>query len=238
MLIIKSEDQPTKREGFGKSSVATIFFFLVSCSFMTLRFSMKIDQVINVMQYPQTLFDGPSIVHTNETIMHEPENMGDQQREKIVEAPRNAIDDESVNDSFSACILWMDDNHRLEEWLAYHYYALKLRYVVLNIDPFSRTSPQEIIDRWNDRENKYKLNMTIVTMKDSEYIWDYEEKMKKIEEAKNSTSDDPEYDYGRAKTEYHRARQKDFYKACTKHLVLQNKTWYEVFCFFKSVCDL
>ena len=42
-------------------------------------------------------------------------------------------------DSFSACLLWMDDNFRLEEWLAYHYYILKLRYVVINIDPNSKT---------------------------------------------------------------------------------------------------
>jgi hypothetical protein len=32
--------------------------------------------------------------------------------------------------TFSACFMWMDDNFRLYEWMAYHYYMLHLRYVV------------------------------------------------------------------------------------------------------------
>ncbi len=59
----------------------------------------------------------------------------------------------------------MDDNHRLEEWLAYHYYFLKLRYVVINVDPRSTTSPQAIVDRWNNPT----LNMTIVLWNDIMY---------------------------------------------------------------------
>jgi len=133
-------------------------------------------------------------------------------------------DDGANNDSFSACILWMDDNHRLEEWLAYHYYFLKLRYVVMNVDPFSRTSPKAIVDRWNDSEKKYDLNMTIVTMVDSDYIQNFDDEMEKIEIASNSTTDQ-EYKLGTAKTAYHRLRQREFYKACSAHLVEQNKSW-------------
>jgi hypothetical protein len=132
--------------------------------------------------------------------------------------------------SFSACILWMDDNHRLDEWLAYHYYLLKLRYVVLNIDPFSRTSPQPIIDRWNDKENKYNLNMTIVTTKDSDYIEVYDKEMRKIKKARIKSMDHTQESikkYGKTKQNYHRMRQKAFYRSCSKHLMGQNKSWYE-----------
>ena len=132
-------------------------------------------------------------------------------------------DDES---SFSACILWMDDNHRLEEWLAYHYYFLKLRYVVINIDPWSRTSPQAIIDRWNDHENNYNLNMTIVTMRDSEYVLDYDKEIEIIQEAAEVNESDAALKYGQVKTNYHRHRQRQFYKACSQHLIQQNKSWY------------
>ena len=139
----------------------------------------------------------------------------------------NDIEDESADESFSACILWMDDNHRLEEWLAYHYYLLKLCYVVLNVDPWSKTSPQAIVDRWSDHGGKINLNMTIVTMKDSEYIKDYDAEMARIQKAKLSPkTSDPEYEYGSAKTNYHRRRQSQFYKACSKHLIQQNKSWY------------
>ena len=133
---------------------------------------------------------------------------------------------EHPTESFSACILWMDDNHRLEEWLAYHYYVMKLRYVVVNVDPKSKTSPKEIFDRWNDHENRYKLNMTIVKMSDSDYIPDFSVRMDALEELILSNTSDSTKLYGTEKTNYHRFRQRQFYKACSQHLVEQNKSWY------------
>jgi hypothetical protein len=143
----------------------------------------------------------------------------------------------SGNNSFSACIMWMDDNHRLEEWLAYHYYIMKLRYVVIAVDQKSITSPQHIVDRWNDNENKYNLNMTIITWKDPEYISDYGLKMKGIEMADSISI----LKHGSAKTQYHRYRQHEFYRMCSTHLLKQNRTWvctcfvlFFLFCFDKN----
>lgn len=123
------------------------------------------------------------------------------------------------------------DNYRLDEWLAYHYYLMKLRYVVINIDPKSRTSPRPIIDRWNDAENKYNLNMTIVTMTDSEYVPNFAQhvrdlqKQEKVMNAKNDSRSNEAANYGRMKTRYHRMRQPEFYKACSHHLIEHNKSW-------------
>jgi len=50
--------------------------------------------------------------------------------------------------SFGCCMLFMDDNHFLVEWLAFHYFTLPLRHVTVLVDPKSRTSPQAIFDRW------------------------------------------------------------------------------------------
>ena len=108
---------------------------------------------------------------------------------------------------------------------------MKLRYVVINIDQKSRTSPQAIIDRWNDAENKYNLNMKIVTMTDPEYIPNYQshlhnlQKQEKLMLAKNDTSSNEAATYGRMKTQYHRMRQPEFYKACSHHLIEHNKSW-------------
>lgn len=33
--------------------------------------------------------------------------------------------------SFAVCTMWMDDNHKLIEWIAYNYYALPLRHLVV-----------------------------------------------------------------------------------------------------------
>lgn len=53
-------------------------------------------------------------------------------------------------DSFSACVMFKDDTHRLIEWLAYHYHVLRLRHVVIGVDGGSVTYPTEIVDRYND----------------------------------------------------------------------------------------
>jgi hypothetical protein len=142
-------------------------------------------------------------------------------------------DDENEDEHFSACILWMDDNHRLEEWLAYHYYLLKLRYVVINVDPKSTTSPQAIVDRWNGKNKlynnnnnhpllEYDLNMTIALWNDTQYINPirYEFEQAKIGVAKG----DEKY---RLATEYHKYRQPEFYKACSRHLISEREKQYQ-----------
>ena len=50
----------------------------------------------------------------------------------------------SSYNSFSACMLIKDDNDLLNEWLAYHYHVLNLRYLVVAVDPSSATSPTPI----------------------------------------------------------------------------------------------
>jgi len=59
-------------------------------------------------------------------------------------------------DSFGAYLMIMDDNHFLVEWMAYHWFALPLRHLVVFVDPKSRTSPLPILDRW-----RHNYNMTV-----------------------------------------------------------------------------
>jgi hypothetical protein len=49
---------------------------------------------------------------------------------------------------FGGCLLYMDDNHRLIEWLAYHSFVLPLKHLVIAIDPRSHTNPSEILQRY------------------------------------------------------------------------------------------
>lgn len=58
---------------------------------------------------------------------------------------------EHNNNGTSACILVMDDNHFLVEWLAYHYHVIKLRHLIVAVDPRSLTSPKRILERWKGR---------------------------------------------------------------------------------------
>lgn len=66
-------------------------------------------------------------------------------------------------ESFSACLIIMDDNHRLIEWLAYHYYVLPLRYLVVVSDPRALTSPSAILNRWRSRMTILEWNVTDFT---------------------------------------------------------------------------
>ena len=55
------------------------------------------------------------------------------------------------SETMSSCMLIMDDNHWLVEWLAYHFTTLNLAHMIVAIDPRSRTSPISILDRWEGR---------------------------------------------------------------------------------------
>jgi hypothetical protein len=113
--------------------------------------------------------------------------------------------DEGEDESFSACLLIMDDNHRLSEWIAYHYFAMPLRHLVVTVDPRSRTSPVKILDRWRslmnitlwgDADFNFNANMTALNETDVQ-----------------------------AKTNMHRKRQSIFYKGCALYLQKKKQKW-------------
>lgn len=53
-------------------------------------------------------------------------------------------------ESFAACILVLDQNHRLTEWIAYHYFALPLRTLIIAYDPKNTVRATELLERWKD----------------------------------------------------------------------------------------
>ncbi len=101
---------------------------------------------------------------------------------------------------------------------------MKLRYVVIAVDHWSKTSVDEIVNRWNDPDNKYNLGMTIKIWNDEDYISDFQEWMDMLQNIKEHSKEP--LDYQRNRTKYHRMKQPQFYKHCSKHLIEQNKTWY------------
>ena len=55
---------------------------------------------------------------------------------------------QSKSNSMAGCLLIMDDNFRLYEWLAYHYtyHVLPLQCLIVAVDPLSKTSPEPVIE--------------------------------------------------------------------------------------------
>lgn len=109
-------------------------------------------------------------------------------------------------ESFSACLLVMDDNFRLPEWLAYHYHVLPLRYLVIAVDPNSHESPDAVLQQF-----RRELDMTIVSWGDSDYLGD-------IEPLPDTASTSE-------RSKRYLIRQRQFLGACMEHLYRQNKTW-------------
>ena len=103
---------------------------------------------------------------------------------------------------FSSCLLVFDEGHRLPEWLAYHYYMLPLRHLVIMSDPSAITDPSSILERW-------KPYMEIT-------VWS--------DERINFQPSDEE-GHPKAAVQIHRERQRFFYKACAAYLRSINRTW-------------
>jgi hypothetical protein len=109
-------------------------------------------------------------------------------------------------ESFSSCLLVMDENFRLYEWLSYHYHVLPLRYVVVAVDPRSHLSPEPVLDLF-----RKELNMTIITWTDDDYVvW-----KKKLPINASSY----------ALTDRYVERQRRFLEMCMRHMQEQGRTW-------------
>jgi len=118
--------------------------------------------------------------------------------------------DES-KEGFSACLLIMDDNHRLVEWLAYHHYVLPLKHLIISVDPRSMTSPKSILDRWR------KYGMIIDEWSDENFGTPRLKTVGEFDITKNYTDGEL--------TDFHRWRQTTFIGSCMRHLQELNKTW-------------
>jgi len=105
---------------------------------------------------------------------------------------------------FAACLVTMDDNHWLIEWLAYHYHVLPLKRLIYVQDPHSRTSSQAIFARWQHR-------MEIEQWYDSQFLPPHI--LKKYQSGSISDSG------------LHRYRQQFFYAECLREFQRREATW-------------
>lgn len=109
------------------------------------------------------------------------------------------------NETFSACLLVMDDNFRLREWLAYHYHVLPLRHLILANDKRSKLSPTPILDMFRE-----ELGMNIIE-------WTDEDFMNMTALLPNATA--------HATRERHLIRQRRFLEKCVERLHHAGHHW-------------
>lgn len=135
-------------------------------------------------------------------------------------------------ESLSGCMLIKDDNQILNEWLAYHYYTTKLRYLIVAVDPSSETSPSDIWAKW-----RHLTDLQIIEWKDPDFLPQsfiekgYHISPKDISgDAKKSKWHEGHEDPAQViadimKINNHRFRQLSFYSRCLRHMREAMKTW-------------
>lgn len=140
--------------------------------------------------------------------------------------------DSSRREEFSACLLTKDDNDIMNEWIAYHYHTLGLRYLIVAVDAKSETSPSTLLDKW-----RKQFNMTIEEWTDDTFMPDmyfqkaYHLQPRLVKIKKNKHKWLEGIDDQKTAQQYwstiqdHRFRQITFVSACTKRLREQNRTW-------------
>jgi hypothetical protein len=89
------------------------------------------------------------ILHSSPNSVRSSDRIKEAVLHKVARRNTGANQTENGEEGFSACLMIMDDNAHLIEWLAYHYMQLPLRRLIVAVDPRSETSPREILHRWD-----------------------------------------------------------------------------------------
>lgn len=112
---------------------------------------------------------------------------------------------EDESPAFSTCLLVRDvDNSKLVEWIAYHYFAMPLRYVVVLRDPASQVASDEVLRRW-------KPLLNIVPWTDENLV----DKDAKTSFARSESENESENEN---EQEFQVRREKAFYHSCALHM--------------------
>lgn len=133
---------------------------------------------------------------------------------------------------FSACLLIRDDNQLLNEWIAYHYHTLKLRYLVVAVDPDSQASPRTILQRWQNLTDLRFLEWSDVDYMPDRFLRNgYVIPLQRINGNASASKyhagheDETAVRHDLQRIHNHRFRQLTFLSACYRHLRHDHKTW-------------
>ena len=126
----------------------------------------------------------------------------------------------SKTENLSACLLIRDDNDILNEWIAYHYHALRMTRLIVAIDPNSETDPTPLLDVWRDL---IEIDVWTDDMYMSEEF--LKTKLPPTEDIKNITKFKNITPQEMMEINIHRYRQRYFLTKCFEKLKKESRTW-------------
>jgi hypothetical protein len=126
------------------------------------------------------------------------------------------------NASFSACLLVKDDNDILSEWIAYHYHVLRLRRLIVAVDPTSADSPNEILERY-----RRLTDIEIIQWEDEDYLNpDFLRKHQPVEPfLRRGAADTYLSPEKMRQVANHRYRQSAFFASCMKEMKVRGSSY-------------
>jgi len=146
------------------------------------------------------------------------------------------VDDISIKKSFSFCLILKDDNDILNEWIAYHYYTLHMRKLIVTIDPSSKTTPEPLLEVW---KQEFGLNYEIWNDSNFTEPWfyldkDYDRVPRQVKwedkDAAKWQEEGADVSYAQRLKDVrvisiHRYRQKRFLHRCEQYLQEEGYSW-------------
>lgn len=113
------------------------------------------DATLSDRQKQQQQYQEAQVVYkTQQEIQNRAAEILQQRRRHSKTTERGNDASNTTNEEYmTACLLLKDDNDLLSEWIAYHYHALKMRHVMVALDPSSQTSPMGIFQSWANLTN-------------------------------------------------------------------------------------
>jgi len=181
-------------------NVNTLMLLLLACISLCVLLSVHIHSQLH---------------HDHDAVDAKNNNNGLRSKSLLSAKPNVNKNNNNENKGFSACLLVNDENPRLPEWLAYHYHTLPLRSLIVTVDPASRSSPKEILDRW-----KSFMDVT---------IWEEKDFLPEVDG--HGMIEHGACETGANNTEKtdclwrHRKRQRYFIKRCMADFKARNRTW-------------
>lgn len=122
----------------------------------------------------------------------------------------------------------MDDNDILAEWVAYHYHVVNMRRLIVAVDPYSKTSPLDVLQAWGPEGGTggggggWDLEYTLWNDEDymSEAFWK-DKDYSGVPSNSWHLGGAPE----KQRVDNHRFRQRTFVSQCYARLKAEGRTW-------------
>lgn len=133
--------------------------------------------------------------------------------------------------TFAACLLIKDDNDILSEWIAYHFHTMRMRYLIVAVDPLSSESPESILESWSNY-----TDLEIILWNDTNFMpndflnlnrppKEYVLTVDDLTNIADSNDENLQDKQVMLEISNHRYRQRIFLNSCMKHVRDVNRTW-------------